>query len=416
MRARLALISLFLLACPPAVHAVEPIQKKTCDLPPALSGVSGHVLMRYTVNIHGLVNFVEPVFSQVEPPGRTEDLVGHLETCLQQWKYPPADKIGWAKSFMELMLAFHYFRPATAPGDMATLPGGRQVPRAWLDEMREMKLALADRLLAGPLKKELTGEGWVLRTNVRPAERAALAQAIEGAQESFSAVFPGLPAAGGHSMVLLVFGEEDHFKQVSAFDNLYSRLQPGGAYLPEERVAYTFAAARQAPLRISQNYVRHEVTHHLVHQRLAAGRDVPYWVDEGIACYVELLRAPKKGKVDRFRFVRGSQAEGSFHWNSPADDYLEAFQRAHGRLPDPARFLEGRFDSIDSKLAYGLSWILVHYLLNAEEGKLKEPFIRWMTGSMGTTDDPGLDAALGRPADQIFSALAAHVDSMKRGG
>jgi len=218
--------------------------------------------------------------------------------------------------------------------------------------------------------------------------------------------------------VVLVFGEEDLFRRVAAFDNLFIRFTPGGEYLPQERIAYTFASRKEGPLRISQDYLRHEVTHHLVFQRLAGGRGAPpYWVNEGIASYVELLRPPKKGAVDRFKFVHGQQAEGVYRWKSHSDTFLEAYHRAAAgnRLPDPAAFLRGEIKEMPVDLAYGLSWIVTHYLVNAENGELYAPFVRWMTTTMGTDDDPGLTKALGRTPEQIFSALAAHVDAMKRG-
>jgi hypothetical protein len=416
---RTAVIALLLLAVFPTLRAQEPIQKKSCDLPAALKGVSGHVLMRYTINREGLVNFVEPVFSRVEPAARSAEVIGHLKSCLSEWKYAPGDTSGWAKAYLELLLAFHYFRPTPAPQETVTLPGGRKVPRSWMAEMRQMKIDLGDELLKGPLVKELSGDGWSLKTNVKPAERTPLSHAIQEAEETFSSIFPGKSEAEGPPMVVLVFGERDQFTRVAAFDNLFVRFTPGGEYLPEERIAYTFASKSEGPLRMSLDYLRHEVTHHLVYQRLAGGRgDPPYWVNEGIASLIELLRPRKKGEVDRFRFQRGGQAEGAYSWRSKSDDFIGAFEKAAAaqRLPDPAAFLRGEMKEMPVDLAYGLSWIVVHYLLNAEQGQLQAPFVRWMTTTMGTADDPGLAKALGRTPEHIFSALPAHVESMKRGG
>ncbi|MGH9868670.1 MAG: hypothetical protein ACREAA_10980 [Candidatus Polarisedimenticolia bacterium] len=388
----------------------EVLHKKSCDLPPELTGVSGHALMRYKVNPMGYVNYVESAYAQVEPPGRTQDLVAHLQGCLKQWKYRPGGEL-------DILLGFHYFGPIQGTPEMSSLPDGRKVPLSHLQDLREAKLRFADHLLAGPDLREVTGQGWTLRTNVRSDEREALVSAIELADQSFQLAFPRRGGSGGQPVTVLVFGAVDPFRKVSAFDNLYVRFTPGGQYLPDERIAYTYASRRDAPLKISQQYVSHEVTHHFVHDRLApSGRRTPYWIDEGIATYIELLRPPKKDKLDRFKFLRGRQKEGPFSWNARSEVYLESFERHAGHLPDPAHFLQGQFKDIDVELAYGLSWILVHYLINGEQGSLYEPFVTWMTQTMGTPGDPGLASALNRTPDQIFSALSTHAAAMKRGG
>src|SRR3989442_24667 len=100
----------------PVSAQLEVLQKKSCDLPAALSGATGHVLMRYHVTLDGKVNFVEPVFCRVAPADKKAPLEEHLKECLSKWSYRAPGKTTWVQSYLELLVAFHYFAPTTATG------------------------------------------------------------------------------------------------------------------------------------------------------------------------------------------------------------------------------------------------------------------------------------------------------------
>ena len=141
-------------------------------------------------------------------------------------------------------------------------------------------------------------------------------------------------------------------------------------------------------------------------------------MEEGVASFIELLRAARGGTIDRFRFQRGRQAEGSFNWTARSELYLDAFERGvrNGSLPDIDTFLRGGTLTMDVDLGYGLSWILVHYLINGEDGALYPAFLAWMLGPMGTSQDAGLAAAIGRQTEQILPALREHARLMRQRG
>ena len=69
---------------------------------------------------------------------------------------------------------------------------------------------------------------------------------------------------------------------------------------------------------------------------------------------------------------------------------------------------------MEANLAYGLSWLLTHYMINGENGALKKAYEQWLTTGMGSEGDAGLPAALGRTPAQILDGLKAHVEAMKR--
>ncbi len=401
----LLLVGALAAPCPVAfARQPDPVQKRSCDLPDALRGVTGHVLFRYTVNEAGKVNFIEPQFVAAEPPGKAGALADAAASCLKSWTYPTTSTGGAARFSVEMLLAFHYFRPAPPGAPTQEIEGGPRLPESHIEEMGALRLELADRLLKGPEFAETSGLGYVIRSNVRKKERGALIKAVEEAMATFDVIFPGAPPAPPDAPVtILMFRTEDEFNQVAAFDRIVRGPKPAGQYHPVDRTAYAFASKDSHPLRLSLQALAHETAHHLVRVRLAGGsRKVPYWIDEGIASYIELLRPTKDGRRDPFKFQRGRQAQGSFSWTSPSDRYLQAFQqhRKAGSLPDLESFLKGDVGPIDADLAYGLSWILVHYLLTEEQGALKNRFLTWLTTSLGTESDPGAGAAVGMSSEE----------------
>ena len=405
----------------------QPLERKSCELPEALQGMDGHVLLRYTVNEAGKINYVKPIFAVVDPPDKESDLTESVVTCLKGWSYGPAPAratssvSGQPTGSVELLQAFHYFKRPTAQGETIKLEGGRSVPVVHIERMRALKVQLALSLLSGSDLFETGGQGWGVQTNVRPKERERLLGGVRFAMGAFEQVFTGAPSLPDSSrLLLLLFRTQDAFNQVAAFDNIFRGPKPAGQYSVADQMAYTFASGREHPLRLSVDYVVHETTHHLVHQRLAEGgrRDTPYWVDEGIASYIELLKPDKQGTFEKFEFRRGKQFEGDYSWRSHADTYLDAFERSlkAGNLPDFDDFINSRVTKMESDLAYGLSWILTHYLINGEAGALMKPFQAWLTGPMGGESDPGIAAAMGRSPQQLLEAITKHVAAMKRGG
>lgn len=393
-----------------------PTQKRRCTLGADLDGVTGHALMRYTVDRQGHVNFVKPAFVVVEPGDREPDVVASLQECLKTWRYPP-NVAGWSSPQIEVLQAFHWFPPAPPGAEVVPLADGRRIPRVHLEEMRALRVRLAKELLSGPRYAETHESGWTLLTDARRRDAAAVVDAIRFAGRAFDMAFPGRPPPTDEEPVtLFLFGSEDSFNQVAAFDHILRGPKPAGQYTPADATAYTFVSKQEQPLRLSIDVVVHEVVHHLVHERLAGGdRDLPYWAEEGIASYLELLRTPKDGSIDLADFERGRQAQGAFSWTAPATRYLDAvtgMQRTDS-WPDFEAFLDGRFESLTAEESYGLSWLLVHYLLHGEEGALRAPFEAWLAGPAGSADDPGIAAALDREPERIRLALAAYADSLR---
>jgi len=403
---------------------LERLEKSSCTLPESLAGVAGHVLVRYTVNEAGKVNFVQPAFAVAEPPEKQQALIDSVVSCVGGWSYrPPKTELKHSVSgnptfSVELLQAFHYFKPGLADTETVEIEDGKRAPKRHIDEMRALKLKLARTLIEGSDRAVKEGKGWTVETNVRPKDRELLLGGVSFAIDGFGKVFEtARPLPETEKLTLLLFGKEDEFNQVAAFDNLFRGAKPAGQYTSWDRMAYTFAAGREHPLKHSLNYVIHETTHHLVYQQLASkDRQPPYWVNEGIATYMELLKPDKSGAFELFPFKRGRQVEGNFSWNSKAEGYLEAFDRhvKAGTLPDLARFMGPENMRMEVDLLYGLSWLLTHYMINGENGSLRKTYEKWLTEGMGSKDDPGFPTIHERTPDQILEGLKTHVVAMKR--
>ena len=424
-----ALWACLMLLIPGAVEArqLEPLQKSSCTLPESLAGTGGHVLVRYTVNEAGKVNYVTPAFSVADPPDKLGALVESVQACVKGWSYRPVKVSqpqhmvsGNPTGSVQLLQAFHYFRPDLTDTQTVEIEGGKRALRKQLDEMRSLKLALGRKLLEGSQRVVKEGPGWTVETNAAPKERAVLVGGVMFAMDSFGKVFTtARPLPESAKFTMLLFGEQDQFRQVAAFDNLFRGPTPAGQYTSWDMMAYTFSSGREHPVKMSRDYVVHETVHHLVFQRLGdEKRKPPFWVNEGIATYFELLEPDRKGVFDLYEFRRGRQVEGGYSWVSKADRYLLTFEEhlKEGRLPDLGKFLDGSLDTLDADLAYGLSWILTHYLINGENAALRRAWETWLTGGMGSDGDGGIPVALGRTTAQILEGIKGHVTEMKRSG
>jgi hypothetical protein len=329
---------------------------------------------------------------------------------MESWRYDPAT-FDDRPLEIKMMLAFHYFQPAPPGSGTVSLPGGKEVPPAHLEELREEKLKFASTLLAGSTFSETEGNGWLLRTNVRKSDMRTVVEALEQATAAFDVVFPEAPPLPDSSRVIvLLFRETEHYNRVAAFDNIRNmRAAMTGKYHPDEQIAY--ASTGDMPLEVVSRVLVHEAVHHLVHQRLFGDdREPPVWADEGIATFISTLRDPGKGALDLARFNREKKIEKGYLWPAQGVHYLKALDTYDRRemLPDLGLFLSGEV-RVEFDVFYGQTWVLVHYLINADEGKYRGPFRKWLLGKIGE-----LGSVTGKTTSQLQDALGEYRKNLKR--
>ena len=141
----------------------------------------------------------------------------------------------------------------------------------------------------------------------------------------------------GREVVVYVFGDKAKYQQY--LDKTYPGLPPRRAYFvgtPRELAVYTFWGDS------IQEDLRHEFTHGLLHAQL---KDVPLWLDEGLAEYFEQPRSAPNN-VNR-EYARKLGIAIANNWE-PDLDRLESLQ-----------------DVIQMQRAdYQESWAWVHFLLH----------------------------------------------------
>jgi hypothetical protein len=358
------------------------------------------------------------MYARFEPASMETKLIGHLRQCMEGWTFKPAVHQGRPVS-MAMMTPFHFFKPNPPDDAQEELPGGGTIGRSRLRELREAKLALIDHLLSGPQARELRGKGWILRTDLGGNDVKTFREALESAERAFEATFPGTPPVPDAEPVTVVaFRDGLSQAQVDAFDNLRpTKYAVAGKYSADERIVYAAKGSQPTPL-LADLFV-HEVTHHFVDRRLAPSASVPRWASEGIAAFIEGLKTGKQSGVELGAVQRGRVSGGFTTWERAAESYVKRLKEAakKGEIPSLGALLDGSLDDefhgARAELMYGTSWLLVHYLVNAEGGKLRGPFQAWLKGLPGSGAPPALAAALGRPLSEIEAALPARLEAIR---
>lgn len=141
-----------------------------------------------------------------------------------------------------------------------------------------------------------------------------------------------------------------------------------GIYFPRVRTAYFFAGDEQ-----QHDTLYHEGTHQLFQETRPAvaepGRANNFWAVEGIACYMESLHADEHGFVT----LGGTNASRMHTARRLVDDkqslpLAELVQTGAEALQRDPRIKE----------LYGQATGLAHFFMHAEQGRYREPLVRYL--------------------------------------
>jgi hypothetical protein len=388
-----------------------------CPLPGDLSTVTGHILVRVTANEKGQVLFVKDLYATIEPSKIRKSVVKSLKQCLGRRTFPEAvTQAGYAIR-TDFLLAFHYFPPVRDDAPRIQISPGRRVPEQWLEEMREERNRLADSLLVPSYRTESSGAGWRLHTDVTPGFRQTIETALRFAEEAFNAAFPGSPQVPEASPVtIFVFRNEDRLQQVAAFDNIYAtRAGLRGQYDSRDQTIVSYAGLETPEPEVAGT-IAHEATHHFVSQRLydQGRRNPSFWVTEGIAVMIQCLDPDDIDGLSIARFRRGRMFKGAWQWKAPAEEHIDNLEAGLRRndLEHVGPMLRGE-GNIRLDLAYATSWLLAHYLMNADGGSHRDAFRAWMAGPEGEDGNAtSLADALGMTIDELEGALRTHMQAI----
>jgi hypothetical protein len=203
-----------------------------------------------------------------------------------------------------------------------------------------------------------------------------------------------LPAPGGETLIhVYLFGDKEHYERF--IESKYPGLPDRRAFFMEEQprglgkgelLVFTFWSDR---LRID---LRHELTHALLHAVL---KEVPLWLDEGLAEYYELPPA----------------------WNGLDPRHVRAL-RDRGVIPDLARLEQlSEVKDMDSD-RYREAWAWVYLMLRGSpEGK--DVLLAYLQ-QLRTRPNPGplqpRLAAVVPELDNTMERLLAQLADDRRGG
>jgi len=409
-----------------ATHPV-PLQNSDCAGAGGTPGFTGHALFEYRIETTGAVQGIKLLYAEVQPETRKPGFLAEVTGCLEKWKFRPATVDGVPAAAV-MKVAFHRLPPAPAGGDEVMLPGGKIVPASLLKQVRAATLTFTESLLKGPAYREAKGNGWLIRTDQPKASLDDMQAAIDFARRVFDEAFPG-PGQGEASqdVTLILFKDEEKYRQLSAFDNVIPERAPvAGQYDPEFRIIYS--ALGGGPMQVFARTMAHEATHHFSSLRLGVDGRMPRWLGEGIAQYVECVKMAKPGKVrlealDRgtveqpaVLMARGEAQRGAHIYRKRAESALSNLQ-ANLTAVDLAALVDGRLDRHffheEALTAYDVSWLLVHYLMNGDARGHREDFRKWAGNRSATRDWDTLAAGIGITAQDLQARLRAYLAQVR---
>ena len=208
-------------------------------------------------------------------------------------------------------------------------------------------IVLASQLVAGcrvvqppqglPAKYTLENEHLVVQSDVKLTRNHELLRDLDRLREEILSTLD-LPAQK-QPVVVYLFADEARYAHY--LQTRYPRLPPRRAYFvgtSKELAVYTYWGER------IQEDLRHEFTHGVLHATL---KDVPLWLDEGLAEYFEVTSQPTGMNRE---YAMNLAAEIATGWKPDLDrlESLEAVDQMH--KPD-----------------YQESWAWVHFLLQHSE-------------------------------------------------
>lgn len=188
-----------------------------------------------------------------------------------------------------------------------------------------------------PQRHSVRGDQLLVQSDVRLPKGHPLLQDLETLRQDISQTL-NLPVQE-QPVTVYLFGDEKRYAQY--LQTMYPNLPPRRAYFvgtAQELAVYTFWGEK------IQEDLRHEYTHGVLHACL---KDVPLWLDEGLAEYFEVVESPHGLNRDYVTRLSTSLGNG---WK-PDLDRLE-------QLESVAQM---------QKADYLESWAWVHFMLHESD-------------------------------------------------
>ncbi len=289
---------------------------------------------------------------------------------------------------------------------------------------REAFLARAEELVKDKNFDGASSEHYRVQTDDPRLDPEAATALLESFREHFAGFWKErrveAPLPEDKSRVFLFYSFYK-YNQLLAGDWRFSAVRPKGHYINAVDVIAAHSGGG-APEELPDSLV-HEAAHQLVDRGLFdGGYAPPPWLSEGLASYfgytwrdaAGAFQPPRVGDKGLSLF-RGAPARRA---QEPAQRLREvrralsaAGARGEGvvgaliRVVDPGAFYSGEVD-----LNYGLSWLLVHFLLHGDEGRHAEGFVRYLRSERdGSGGAEAFFEATGLESRSLDAALLEHL-------
>jgi hypothetical protein len=287
-------------------------------------------------------------------------------------------------------------------------------------------LARAERLIRDRNYRSASSEHYRVQTDdPRVDARAAVAllDAFRTHFDDFWRDRMDLAPYDEQSRVFLFYSFHE-FNQAVEGDFRYRRYRPVGHYGAPFDVI-TLHTDAEGPGALGEALI-HEAAHQLTDQRLFPGEQEPSrWVSEGLANYFGYTWADEAGRFQRgelggksTELIRGARSGGAEIRGTlrSARAALKSAGADAGELVadvisirDPSRFYGD-----GAPLNYGVSWLLVHFLLDGEDGARADGFVRYLESEKrGRGGSEALYREIDLGPDELGSALLNHAKRLK---
>ncbi len=235
-----------------------------------------------------------------------------------------------------------------------------------------------------PTRHTVKNEKLLVQSDIKLPKDHALLKDLEALRGMISETLD-LPVQE-QPVTVYLFGDETRYSQY--LQATYPNLPPRRAYFvgtSQELAVYTFWGER------IQEDLRHEYTHGVLHASL---KDVPLWLDEGLAEYFEVAEPPVGYNRDYVQRMRSALHEG---WR-PDLDRLETLEAVNDmKKPD-----------------YFESWAWVHFML--EDSPDSRGVLVDYLRELRTTARPGrLSQRLRKELPDADARFLAHCATLSEG-
>jgi len=258
---------------------------------------------------------------------------------------------------------------------------------------------------------EIGTEHFLVRTNLGLEQGVELSRQLEVYQKFFMLEYAPFFNSRQQIEKLLDIGARPQWNEsgryrVSFYRNrdefvaaLRSRM-PGiekanGLYMPRDKTAYFFSESEAAQAAERQETMYHEVTHQLLGESrpgiFDVGEHSDFWAVEGFPCYMEsFVPGEQGGDVGDPRHIRIFWARRKIIEENEYRPMREFMKLGRTQFPLQAE-------------AYNQSAAMVHFFLNAEEGRYRDAFIHFLTVvyDPGKTRKPTLEDIIGVPYEAL---------------